>query len=411
MKEKERDIFDEMCRSKLYDFEADTLPSDWQAIADRLPVEKKVVPFRRTLRYWAAAAVASLLVVAGGGYLFNRDNAHQPLAEKVQEETRIVEKQFAGQFQSVEPEKPTVLAHSPQDETAAVVASQPLSFAKKKRAVKPVSVAVTAFRSAVTQTAVSDSLQTSEATVDTVAPVETRSLLADATRVKKEEKKEKKIKRWSFGMGGGSVSAGTSNSLNAYPLKNTMLTDKELLQLNSPYFNSEAPKTNIRHKTPVSLGIGVSYLLNDRFSLQSGLNYTFLSSEWESGSVYHGETKQKLHFIGIPLSLSYKIAEWKRICFYAAAGAMTEVNVAGKLNSKIYIENNEIRREEKHIRMKEWLWSVNARAGASYPLLRFLSIYAEIGADYYFDNGSVIETIRSEKPFNVNLQAGFRFGF
>ena len=40
-----------------------------------------------------------------------------------------------------------------------------------------------------------------------------------------------------------------------------------------------------------------------------------------------------------------------------------------------------------------------------------MGLYIEPGAKYYFDNGSDIETIRSEKPFNVNLQAGFRFGF
>ena len=64
MKDKERDIFDDLCRSKLQDFEADTMPGDWEAIADRLAV-KKSVPFRRTLRYWAAAAVISLLVLTG----------------------------------------------------------------------------------------------------------------------------------------------------------------------------------------------------------------------------------------------------------------------------------------------------------------------------------------------------------
>ena len=54
MKDKERDIFDDLFRSKLQDFEADTMPGDWEAIADRLPV-KKSVTFRRTLRYWGAA--------------------------------------------------------------------------------------------------------------------------------------------------------------------------------------------------------------------------------------------------------------------------------------------------------------------------------------------------------------------
>lgn len=46
MKDKERDIFDDLFRSKLQNFEADTMPGDWEAIADRLPV-KKSVPFRR----------------------------------------------------------------------------------------------------------------------------------------------------------------------------------------------------------------------------------------------------------------------------------------------------------------------------------------------------------------------------
>ena len=39
------------------------------------------------------------------------------------------------------------------------------------------------------------------------------------------------------------------------------------------------------------------------------------------------------------------------------------------------------------------------------------SAFGEVGASYYFDNGSDIETIHSEKPFNVSLQFGFRFGF
>ena len=37
--EKERDTFDDLFRSKLQDFEVDTMPGDWEAIADRLPVK------------------------------------------------------------------------------------------------------------------------------------------------------------------------------------------------------------------------------------------------------------------------------------------------------------------------------------------------------------------------------------
>ena len=352
------------------------------------------------------------MVVTGGVYVFNRDREHLPIAETIRKETEAVENRLTERSESV---TPAVVASKPVDRMAKRAVAQVTAVTTSRSDITADDVVLSPEEDCDTVVVVSSKIsEVSEmseavAVTGTVTPVGTRSLLADAAPVKTEKKV--RAKRWSFGMGGGSVSAGTSNSLNAYALKNTLMTDQELLQLNSPYFNSQSPKTNIRHKTPVSIGLGVSYSINDRFSLQSGLNYTFLSSEWETGAIYHGETKQKLHFIGIPLSLSYKIAEWKRIQFYAAAGAMTEINVAGKLNAKIFVENNEIRHEKKHIRMKEWMWSVNARAGASYPLLRFLSVYAEVGAGYYFDNGSDIETIRSEKPFNVNLQAGFRFGF
>lgn len=90
---------------------------------------------------------------------------------------------------------------------------------------------------------------------------------------------------------------------------------------------------------------------------------------------------------------------------------MAEMNVSGRLNTKLYDENEVVGKIKEDIRMKPLLWSLNARVGVSYPLLRFLSAYAEGGAGYYFDNGSDIETIRSEKPFNLNFQFGLRVGF
>lgn len=433
MKDKERDQFDDLFREKLQGFEADTEPGDWEAIADRLAV-KRSVPLRHTLRYWVAAAVISLLVVTGGLYVFKEEKKQMPVAEKIAVESAAqpvpsIEKEKKAE----EPVARTIVV--PREETGSVGkaddANADKAAVRTYAAVdteKPESV----FVAAVTESEGDEPKETVEAALRTrakekedvgveemkreeepVAIRETkkdRSLIAEAVPAK-EKGKNRPVRRWGFGMGGGSVTAGTTNSLNAYTFKNTVMSDYELSYLNSPYFNEDAPKTNIHHKTPVTVGIGVSYYLNDRFSLQSGLNYTFLSSSWETNGSYHRETEQKLHFIGIPLSLSYKIAEWNRIQFYAAAGGMAEVNVGGRLSSRIFTGDEEIQREKNHIRMKEWMWSVNARVGASYPLLRFVSVYAEGGVGYYFDNGSKIETIRSEKPFNVNLQAGFRFGF
>ena len=390
--EKERDTFDDLFRSKLQDFEVDTMPGDWEAIADRLPV-KAPVSFRRTLRYWA---------------------------EKIEQETKKIETELAKETEASVTQVQPVEERITVSPVAAV--QQPVMQATYKATVKVAEnePAVISSDDDMEENAEVITLPDNTAVVETEEVVQdypvvgsaddTRSLIADAAPVGKKEK-EVSPRRWGFGMGGGSVTAGTSNSLNTYALKNTSLTDQELLFLNSANFENSARKTNVKHKTPVSLGMSVSYSLNNRFALVTGLNYSLLSSSWETSDAYHNKTSQKLHFIGIPLSLTYRIAEWKRFQVYAAAGVMTEVNVAGKLVTKKYMHNELYEKEADHIRMKEWFWSVNARAGVSYPLLRFVSLYAEVGADYYFDNGSSIETVRSEKPFNVNLQAGFRFGF
>ena len=416
---KERDTFDDVFRSKLQDFEVDTMPEDWEAIADRLPV-KAPVSFRRTLRYWAAAAVISLLMITGGVYMFKSEREVAPIAEKIEKETKKVETELAKDVEAPVAQIEEKITVSP----VAAVQQPAVVRSTYKAAVKVAHTEPAVISSdddLEEQAEVITDPDEDSVVVDReevvqdhpeVGSIDTRSLIADAAPVGKVEK-EAAPRKWGFGMGGGSVTTGTNNSLNTYALKNTMMTDQELLFLNSPNFeNSSLPKTNIHHKTPVSVGFSVSRYLNNRFALSTGLNYTFLSSTWDvDAPVYYNKTAQKLHFIGIPVSLSYKIAEWNRFQVYAAAGVMTEINVSGKLITEKYSGKELYEKESEHIRMKEWLWSVNARAGVSYPLLRFVSLYAEAGVDYYFDNGSTIETVRSEKPFNVSLQAGFRLGF
>ena len=91
---------------------------------------------------------------------------------------------------------------------------------------------------------------------------------------------------------------------------------------------------------------------------------------------------------------------------------MAEWNVSGNIKTDSYfLEEKATLTEKEPVRMKEMQYSVNARAGAIYPIIKFINAYVEGGANYYFDNKSSIETIRSSKPFHVSLQAGLRFGF
>ena len=213
-------------------------------------------------------------------------------------------------------------------------------------------------------------------------------------------------------MGAGNLSVGTSQLVPHYVTNSAALRSENLMSMNTWGAIKEAsPKTDIQHHTPISFGVSVSRQLSNRFYLQTGLSYSYLRSEWSTNGTYHTETDQRLHFLGLPLSIAYRIAEWNRFLFYASAGGMAEVNVAGKQQLQLFSDEIAIVKQTEHIRMKEWLWSVNGKVGVSYPIIRFVSAFGEVSANYYFDNGSTIETIHSEKPFTIGFNMGFRLGF
>jgi hypothetical protein len=222
------------------------------------------------------------------------------------------------------------------------------------------------------------------------------------------------LRKWSFGTGMG-FTQSSGEVVNTYVLRSSnYIEDEELLSLNAASDQNlgKMPRTNIQHKTPISFGFSASRYLNNRFSLQTGLVYSLLISNWETqATAYNNKTKQTLHFIGIPLSLSYKIAEWNRFRIYASVGMQADMNIAGRLQVKKYSNNLQIGVTHINQRMKEWQWSVNARAGISYPLIPYVSVFGEAGAAYYFDNGSSIETIYSDKAFNISPQIGLRLSF
>ena len=313
MSKKERDIWDDAIRSKLEDFEMDTLPGDWEAIADRLP-GKAPVPLRRTLRYWVAAAVISLLVVSGGIYLYDREMEDLPIAQEIQssQESTSVDTPVVPIEKTME--QAPVLATIP---AAAVVKAKAASGAVKVGAKarmaafrqnvesaedRPISESevMSADRSANEKNTVEPEVERNN---DEIVVLKNDVLVADATPVTKKKPEKTASRKWGFGMGGGGLSMGADNLVPQYVTNSSVLKSENLMSLNSFDAEKKDPaKTDIHHKTPIGVGISISRYLNNRFSLQTGLTYSYLRSEWSTNNTYHIENDQRLHFIGIPLS-------------------------------------------------------------------------------------------------------------
>lgn len=177
------------------------------------------------------------------------------------------------------------------------------------------------------------------------------------------------------------------------------------------HMNKEV-KTEIKHKMPVTFGVSARVGVSSRFAVETGLNYTLLSSDLKSGDeAYYYQKEQKLHYLGIPIKGSWLFLQKKYLTLYFSAGGMMEVCVAGKLKTNYVTDRERKIEESEDIRVKPLQWSVASAVGAQFNASRYIGIYVEPGIVYYFDDGSSVQTIRKDKPFNFNLQLGVRFTY
>lgn len=221
--------------------------------------------------------------------------------------------------------------------------------------------------------------------------------------------------RWSVSTGamGGLGATGTTTAYGDHLVLSSPgvadTKDSPMLDMNTINRDIET-KTEYDHHLPIRIGLSVAYALTDRLSISSGLTYTRLSSDIKDASresKYIGE--QRLHYVGIPVNVSYKVASSRWISLYGTAGVLAEKCVSGTTDEG-YVENNTMKyTNTQDISSKPLQMSVNAGVGIQFDFIDNVGIYAEPGLSYYFDDGSALQTIYKEKPLNFNLNVGVRF--
>lgn len=250
---------------------------------------------------------------------------------------------------------------------------------------------------------------------------------ADRERMKQnaEEAKSKSTRSsgFSLGVGAGNTPYGSlstfdgmgsfvarsayyvSSDLNMAPVNNGGLAYSQILLENA----AQSPQTSVKHHMPVTIGFSLDWNLDKNWTLETGLNYTLLSSDIRSGSKSYVEKTQKLHYVGIPLKIRRSIWQNRWFSVYASVGGAVEKCVSGRLESVTVTNGGNRTSERTSLEVDPLQWSVAAAAGAQVNFTSRLGLYLEPGVAYYFDDHSGVETIRKEHPFNFNLQLGLRF--
>lgn len=176
------------------------------------------------------------------------------------------------------------------------------------------------------------------------------------------------------------------------------------------YYVGESEDESVDHHHPIRVGLSVRYSLTKRWGIETGLVYSYLSSDISQGEEDNiNKTEQKLHFVGIPLNVDYSLWSNRIFNVYAIGGGMVEKNVKGTSTAICRLNGNTQSTSDYKTKMKELQWSVNAALGVQVNFNKEIGMYLEPGVDYYFDNGSALKTYYTEKPFSFNLKLGLRY--
>lgn len=180
-------------------------------------------------------------------------------------------------------------------------------------------------------------------------------------------------------------------------------------------YNQPEVQEEYSHKIPVKVGLTARYNITGRVGVETGLTYSILSSSVKTGNSESGKNwstgSQTLHYLGIPLNISFNILNSRYVNIYVTGGGMMEKSISGSIKTDEYVDGKFARTLTTNISPKGLQWSVNAAAGIQANILPQLGFFVEPGVSHHFKNGSRVRSIYTDKPTDFSLGFGLRYSF
>ena len=162
------------------------------------------------------------------------------------------------------------------------------------------------------------------------------------------------------------------------------------------------------HDMPITLGISLSKQLGRSWSLETGLQYSLLKSDFQMGeNGYSINTKQKAHYLGIPLRVSYRWLEYRNLSAYSSLGVTMHLPVYGKQETQ-YLAGWQSLLSENQYFMPSLQWQTGVSFGLQYKFAPHTSLFAEPSFNWFIPNDSETHTSWTEHPFMFNFSLGIR---
>lgn len=183
------------------------------------------------------------------------------------------------------------------------------------------------------------------------------------------------------------------------PPVDTSVVSQSSMRHGPAMMNSDARRvvnTDYDHFQPVSFGLSARFALNERFSINTGINYTLYNSRkkllWSDGT--EETLSQSVHYIGIPVRCDWLLVDRKHFGLYLGAGAQVDKAVYAKAGTE-------------RLRDRTFLFSVNGVCGLQYNINDRFGLYLEPELAVNL-NRPEITTFRSNRELMLSVRAGLR---
>ena len=351
----------------------------WEGISSEMGLQKEPAPKAVAIKrwHWIVAALVLALVGFFALYQFPQDESFPQVAQMPQEQETPMMKTESTDKQ------PLALVDSPQRNHTQV--SPKILEEETPQVSEETAPPQDAEETVSPQNAEETSQQTS---VVTHRQQHSEEHHYTAHHQAKQPSASMSRNQWSVGLnasGGLLASVGKSSMGQSY-VYDADYYDPVVGGSTQPIPSSTTYDVEAKHRLPVTLGLSVNYQLNARLALLTGINYTYLYSEFSTLLYPNIYREQKLHYLGVPVGLSWLFWKTSGFSFYLSGSAMLQ----------------------KCLNEKPWQWSVNASAGAEYAITPLVGIYLQPSLGYYFHDGTSFEHYYKEHPLAPSIEFGLR---
>lgn len=395
---KERWIDD--IKAEMQEFESDSPKGLWESIEGRLPASK-VAPTRS---WWGWAAAAGALAVAGvSAFLFFRPISPQEVISVEKAESVVA-------LNDVLPDPSEQIVRL-QEAVAPVAVSQP------KEAQRPEKSAASQKTEALRETAAvqeTETVQEPEIVQKPEAVQEPESLPWEEFSQEPRVARKTPQNKVSVGLAAsGAASFSQTALIGGGPLFGVGLDavsweDSPKLGL-AVVNQGKDIESELRHKVPVRLTLGVSYAITDRLSVVSGLSHTLLISEYKEGTQQNYKSgEQRVEYVGVPINLKYDFYSSTRLDVYASAGLTLDKCIKANRTDDYFLSGENRLKEVISLGEHPFQLSAGAAFGAEYRIYDSLWLFGECGLAYFFNDRSSLEILYKERPLNATFNLGIR---